>query len=227
MAITVIDREVVRENYHEQLDELTTSLVGLTARVGSALGRATQALLDADLALAEQVIADDSLIDAFTAEVEARAFELLVTQQPVAGDLRTIVTSLRIVSDLERAGDYARHVATVARRRYPASAVPAELRGVVVEMGHLAQRILTKTGSAVASRSLRLAAEVEHDDDVVDGLHKQLFGVLLDESWGGGVEAAIDVVLCGRYYERCADHAVSVARQVPFLVTGVSAVMPA
>jgi len=216
----------VRESYHEQLDELTASLVGLGARVGSAMGRATQALLDADLALAEQVIADDALIDAFTAEVETRAFELLVTQQPVAGDLRTIVTSLRIVSDLERAGDYARHVAAVARRRYPAGAVPAELRGVVVEMGQLAQRILAKTCSAVASRSIRLAIEVEQDDDLVDNLHKQLFAVLLDDEWDGGVEAAVDVVLCGRYYERCADHAVSVARQVPFLVTGISAPAP-
>jgi phosphate transport system protein len=159
-------------------------------------------------------------------DVETRAFDLLARQQPVAGDLRTIVTSLRIVSDLERAGDYAHHVAAVARRRYPAHAVPAELSGTVVEMGQLAQRILTKTGSALASRSMRLAAEVERDDDLVDALHQRLFGVLLAEGWRGGVEAAIDVVLCGRYYERCADHAVSVARRVPFLVTGAFAPSP-
>lgn len=217
----------MRDSYHEQLDELTTSLVDLTARVGGAIARATQALLDADLALAEQVIDGDEQIDALTADVEARAFDLLATQQPVAGDLRTIVTSLRIVSDLERAGDYAHHVATVARRRYPASAVPAELRDTILEMGQLAQRILAKTGSALASRSVRLAAEVERDDDVVDALHERLFSRLLADDWSGGVESAIDVVLCGRYYERCADHAVSVARRVPFLVTGSVTAAPA
>jgi phosphate transport system protein len=101
--------------------------------------------------------------------------------------------------------------------------VPAELRGTVLEMGQLAQRILTKTGSALSSRSLRLAAEVERDDDLVDALHERLFAVLLDAQWSGGVEAAIDVILCSRYYERCADHAVSVARRVPFLVEGTPA----
>jgi phosphate transport system protein len=216
----------MRDAYHDELDGLTSSLVDLASRVAGAIGRATHALLEADLTLAEQVIAGDADIDAATVDVETRAFDLLARQQPVAGDLRTIVTSLRIVSDLERAGDYAHHVAAVARRRYPAHAVPAELSGTVVEMGQLAQRILTKTGSALASRSMRLAAEVERDDDLVDALHQRLFGVLLAEGWRGGVEAAIDVVLCGRYYERCADHAVSVARRVPFLVTGAFAPSP-
>jgi phosphate transport system protein len=146
--------------------------------------------------------------------------DLLARQSPVAGDLRTVVTSLRIVADLERMGDLADHVASVARRRFPASAVPAELRGTVLEMGQVAQRIVTKAGSVIASRDLDSAKELESDDDAMDALHKRLFSTILADDWTGGVEAAIDVTLVGRYYERYADHAVSVARRVVFLVTG-------
>jgi phosphate transport system protein len=210
----------VRDAYHDQLDELTDSLVELSGLVAGAIGRATQALIDADLDLAQQVISNDDAIDAATASIEEKALDLLARQQPVARDLRAVVTSLRIVADLERAGDYATHVAEVARRRHPSSAVPPALSATVLEMGQMVQRIVQKAGSVVASRRLDLAAEMEQDDDVIDALHKRLFAVLLDESWDGGVEAAVDVILCGRYYERCADHAVSVARRVVYLITG-------
>jgi len=211
---------VVRDAYHDQLDDLTGSLVELTRLVAGAIGRATQALLDADLDLAQQVISQDAAIDARQVDIEQQAFDLLARQQPVAGDLRMIVTSLRIVADLERAGDYATHVAEVARRRHPSSAVPPALVATVLEMGQLVQRIVAKAGSVIAARDLALALEIEREDDVIDALHKQLFAVLLADNWDGGVEAAIDVTLVGRYYERCADHAVSVARRVVYLVTG-------
>jgi phosphate transport system protein len=212
--------DLVRDAYHDQLDELTQSLVKLTGLVAGAIGRATQALIDADLDLAQQVISNDAAVDAMYADIEEQALDLLARQQPVAGDLRAIVTSLRIVVDLERAGDYATHVAEVARRRHPSSAVPPQLSATILEMGQMVQRIVQKAGSVIAARDLRLAAEIEHDDDVIDALHKQLFTVLLDDRWDGGVEPAVDVILCGRYYERCADHAVSVARRVVFLITG-------
>lgn len=210
----------MRDAYRGDLDAITASLVDMTALVGSAMARATTSLLDADLALAESVIAADDQIDALYRQVEAQALELLATQSPVAGDLRTVVTSLRIVADLERMGDLADHVASVARRRYPASAVPPELRGAVLEMGQVAQRIVTKAGSVIASRDVEGARELERDDDAMDALHKRLFSVILADDWKGGVEAAIDVTLVGRYYERYADHAVSVARRVVYLVTG-------
>lgn len=138
----------------------------------------------------------------------------------VATDLRIIVTSLRMSADLERMGDHARHVAKVARLRYPASAVPPQLRATVLEMGQVAQRIVAKAGSVIAAKDVRGALELERDDDVMDGLHRALFTSLLDGTWANGVESAIDVTLCGRYYERFADHAVSVARRVVYLVTG-------
>jgi phosphate transport system protein len=210
----------VRDQYHEDLDAITDSLVEITRLAGSAINRATQALLDADLQAAETVISGDAAIDALYADIEARAMDLLARQQPVASDLRIIITSLRMVADIERMGDLALHIAKVARRRYPAAAIPAELHATVLEMGQVAQRIVAKCSSVIAGRDLTAAAELERDDDVMDDLHKKLFTVLLDPSWEGGIERAIDVTLCGRYYERFCDHAVSVARRVVYLVTG-------
>lgn len=210
----------MRDAYHEELDAITESLVDLGNLVASAMGRATTALLDADLQLAEGVIEGDEVIDDRYHDIEERAFELLARQQPVATDLRVLVTSLRMVADIERAGDLALHVAKVARRRYPLSAIPNELRSTILEMGQVAERIMVKAGDVIAGRDVAMAEELERDDDRMDDLHKALFGSILGAGWEGGVEAAIDITLVGRYYERFADHAVSVARRVVYLVTG-------
>jgi phosphate transport system protein len=210
----------VRDVYHQQLDAISNQLVEMTRLVGSAMGRATTALLDADLGLAESVIAADDQVDLIYREIEAQAYELLARQQPVASDLRVIVTSLRMSSDLERMGDLAIHVAKVSRLRFPASAVPAQLRSTILEMGQVAERIVAKAGSVIASRDVPTALELEQDDDEMDRLHRTLFVIILDDSWQHGVEAAIDMTLLSRYYERFADHAVSVARRVVYLVTG-------
>src|SRR3982751_1370849 len=179
----------VRDQYHDELDAITTSLVEITRLAGSAINRATRALLDADLQLAESVISGDAAIDQLYADIEARAMDLLARQQPVASDLRALVTSLRMVADIERMGDLALNIAKVARRRYPASAIPAPLHATVLEMGQVAQRIVTKCSSVIAGCDLQLAAELERDDDVMDDLHRRLFGVLLDPHWSGGIES--------------------------------------
>jgi phosphate transport system protein len=210
----------MRDAYHEDLDSITDQLVEMAGLVGSMMGRATTALLDADLALAEGVISADDTVDALYARVEKLALDLLARQQPVASDLRVLITSLRMVADLERMGDYAMHVAKLARRRYPDAAIPRELRSTVLEMGQVAQQIVEKAGSVIAGRDVSLALELEDDDDVMDDYQKKLFTRLLSQERRYSVEAAIDVTLCGRYYERFADHAVSVARRVVFLVTG-------
>ena len=210
----------MRETFHDELNQLGESLVELNGRVTDAMRHATTALLDADLTLAEEVISADGSVDELRDDVEAKAFDLLARQQPVARDLRTIVTSLRIVADQERMGDLALHVAKVARMRYPASAVPAELRDTIREMGEVAQRIAEKTGDVLDGKDVALAEQIEVDDDRMDTLHRRLFAILLADDWAHGVEPAIDITLIGRYYERFADHAVSVARRVIFLVTG-------
>ena len=210
----------MRDAYHEELAALTEALVEMTRLVGSAISRASTALLDADLALAESVIHADDAVDALRDDIDRRAMDLLARQQPVASDLRTIVTTLKMSADLERMGDLARHVARAARRRFPDPAVPAPLRATIVEMGQVAERLVAKAGGVIASHDVAAALEIERDDDAMDRLHRELFAALLDVSEPYGIEAAIDVTLVSRYYERFADHAVAVSRRVVFLVTG-------
>jgi len=210
----------MRDTFHDELDQIGSSLVEMTDLVGSAIRRATSALLDADLQMAEAVISADEEVDRLYHQTEQRAFDLLARQQPVALDLRVIVAGLRMVADLERMGDLAHHVAKIARMRYPAHAVPPELRSTVLEMGQTAERIVAKAGSVIADQDVAMAVELEADDDVMDALHRKLFMIVLSDSWEHGMEPAIDVTLLSRYYERFADHAVSVARRLVYLVTG-------
>ena len=144
------------------------------------------------------MIAADEQIDRLQRELDETALNLLARQQPVATDLRTIVTGMRMSADLERMGDLARHVAKVARRRYPESAVPPVLRSTILEMGQVAERIVAKAGSVIASNDLDSAIELEQDDDEMDRLHRQVFATLLDGHWDAGIEAAVDITLVGR-----------------------------
>ena len=182
--------------------------------------QATHALLTADLALAEQVIAEDNQIDEIQHALDAQTIDLMARQQPVASDLRALVVSLRMSADLERMGDLAHHVAKSARMRYPATAVPPELLLTVQEMGAAATKICKKTTEIISSRDTKMALELEKDDDEMDLLHRKLFIALLDDTWPHGIETAIDMTLIGRYYERFGDHAVSISRRVYFMVTG-------
>jgi phosphate transport system protein len=211
----------MRDNYHEQLAEVSDGLIEMSRLVGSAVSKATTALLDADLLTAEAVIAADEQVNALYHQLDDMSVQLLATQQPVATDLRAILTGLRMSSDLERVGDYAVHIAKVARRRHPASVIPVELRAIILEMGQAATRIAVKAGTVIATRDLTLAAQLLADDDTIDDLHASLFEKLLSSNFTHGVEAAIDLALLGRYYERLADHAVSVSHAVTYLVTGV------
>jgi phosphate transport system protein len=210
----------MRDAYHEELDSISDDLIEMARLVGSAMGRATTALLDADLELAESVITADAKINELHHDLENRAIDLLARQQPVATDLRIVVTSLRMSADLERCGDLARHVAKVARLRYPENAVPNDLHPTILEMGQLAQRLVAKAGRVIATKDVDAALQLEQDDDAMDALHRDLFAHLIDDRWQHGIETGVDVTLIGRYYERFADHAVSVAKRVVFLVTG-------
>jgi phosphate transport system protein len=213
----------MRDAFHDDLDAISLSLVEMSQLANTAMVRATKAILEADLAIAEEVISEDERIDNLHHDLDARTLTLLARQQPVAGDLRTIVTSIRMSSDIERMGDLAHHIAKLARMRYPACAIPPELVFIIQEMGEVAQRIMTKTTGVITSRDTLAAVELEKDDDAMDKLHRKLFEILLDDNWSHGIETAIDMTLVGRYYERYADHAVSVARRVYFLVTGTYA----
>jgi phosphate transport system protein len=210
----------VRDNYREELDDIRGCLVDMANSVGSQLAKATTALLDADVTLADLVIAADDQLDATRESIEQRCFTLLARQAPVATELRTVITAMRIASDFERMGDLAEHVAKVARMRFPDAAVPQEVRPVFLEAGHVAESLVTKVGTVIAKQDVQAALELEDDDDAMDRLHRQLFREVLSDDWPHGIETAIDITLLGRYYERFADHAVSVARRVVYLVTG-------
>jgi len=213
----------MREQFQEELDGVGATLVQMAGLVRIAMENATTALLTADLTLAEKVIADDLIIDNIQHELDARTINLIARQSPVASDLRTLVTSLRMSADLERMGDLAHHVAKAARMRYPATAVPPELSLTIEEMGRVCCKIIEKVSTVLEKRDADRALEIEKDDDEIDALHRKIIQTLLDPNWKHGVETAIDMTLLGRYYERCADHAVSIARRVYFLVTGTYA----
>jgi phosphate transport system protein len=210
----------MRDEFRADLAEISRTLVTMAGAVRAAMRRATDALLTADRAGAEQVVDRDAEIDALYRIVEDRVYAVVARQAPVASDLRAVLTALHIAGDLERMGDLADHVAHAALRRHPAAVVPPELAGVVREMGEIADLLASKIASALADLDAVAAGQLERDDDAMDDLHRQLFKVLLGPDWAHGVEAAVDIALLGRFYERYADHAVNVGGHVVFLVTG-------
>ena len=210
----------MRDSYHEQLDDILADLVQMCQKVAIAVRSSTTALLEADIHTAEQVIGDDAELDRMQADIEERAFNLLARQSPVAGELRTVVASLRMVSELERMGDLAAHVAKIARLRYPETAVPLLLRPNFVRMGDVAEKMVVTAGQTLSSRSIETAEELRNRDEEMDDLRLSQFRVMLGDSWEYGVESAIDVALLGRYYERIADHAASMGRRIIYVVTG-------
>jgi phosphate transport system protein len=210
----------MRTAYHDQLDQLSEQLGDMCGLAGAAMERATQALLQADLVLAEQVIGDHEQIVAMSARAEEAAFVLLALQAPVAGDLRSIVAAIQIVADVDRMGALALHVAKIARRRHPQHALPEEVNGYFAEMGRVAVELGNSAQEVLVTRDPEKAARISEEDDAMDDLHKHLFSVLMDREWKHGVTAAVDVTLLSRFYERFADHAVEIARRVIFQATG-------
>jgi len=214
---------LIRSVFQDELDGVSQSLVDLSNMASDAIHSATRALLEADLKVAEEVISYDEKIDLYQHDLDTRIIDIIARQQPVASDLRALVTALRMSADLERMGDLAHHIAKVARLRHPEKVVPAELHDLVNHIGSVAENISRKIPTVIETRDIEMALQLEKDDDEMDKLHRQLIGLLTNNSWNHGVEAAVDVTLLGRYYERYADHAVSVSRRVYFLVTGTFA----
>jgi phosphate transport system protein len=210
----------MRDAYTDRLDAVRDDLVRMAQLVRTAVGRATTALLEGDGAIAEEVISADAEIDALREKVERDSFELLSLQNPVAGDLRMLVASLRMVSEFERMGDLAVHVAKVARLRVPDVAVPADLVPTIARMAAVAEVMVGRTGHVIQHSDVAAARELDEVDQEIDRLRRASFRELLGAQWTHGVEPAVDIALLGRYYERIADHAVSIARRVVFLVTG-------
>ncbi|MBE7371364.1 phosphate signaling complex protein PhoU [Dermacoccus barathri] len=209
----------MRDAFHEDLDKISDQLVDMTKLVGTALERATAALLEGDRTIAESVIAADDDIDALRREVDDLAVDLLARQQPVATDLRMVVTAMHMSSDIERMGDLARHIAKVARMSAPNVAVPENLRPIIADMARVGEKLVQATGDAIGSKDVYAAVEIGRIDDEMDELHKKVFTTLLGD-WEHGMEAGVNATLLSRYYERYGDHAVAVADRIVYLVTG-------
>jgi phosphate transport system protein len=210
----------MREAYHVELEQLADILAGMSLQVADAMERATRALLEVDLGLAEQVISDDTKVDDARAQCEEQAYALLALQAPVATDLRTVLAAIHAAESLERMGDLALHVAKAARRRHPEPVLPEAVKPYFAEMGEVAVKLARQTEVVIKSKDVEAAKTLESDDDQVDDIHRHLFTVIMDRDWPHGVAAAVDVTLLGRFYERYADHAVSVAKRMIFVVTG-------
>lgn len=209
----------MRNIYHEQLDSLGKELARACGLAGRAMARATRALLEADLAEAEGVITDHREIAAVSSRAESTAVSLLALQQPVAGELRAIVSCLKLASDIDRMGGLAVHVAKIARRRHPRPVLPEPIRPLFAEMGRVAEEISTTARDVLLSGDAETGAQLRQHDDAMDDLHDRLYEQILDD-WPYGVQAGVDAALLGRFYERFADHAVEIGRRVVFEVTG-------
>lgn len=205
---------------NEQLDSLFDDLATMAGLVRVSVSDATKALLSGDVGVAERVISDDAEIDRLRENVEEKAFSLLSLQAPVAGDLRIVVAALRMVAEIERMGDLSVHVAKIARLRVPELAVPEPVQPLLARMAKVAEAMTAQVQRIIAERDAASAADLVLIDDEMDQLRRATFSAMLNEDWPHGVEAAVDLALLGRYYERIADHAVSVANRVVFVVTG-------
>src|SRR5690606_21984481 len=210
----------MREAYNVELENLATKLADMSVQVADAMERATKAMLESDLELAEQVISDDALVDDARADCEEQAYALLALQAPVATDLRIVLAAIHAAESLERMGDLALHVAKAARRRHPEPVLPEDVQPYFADMGKIVVKLARRVEQIIKTRDIEAARRLETEDDQVDDIHRHLFSVIMAKDWEHGVATAVDVTLLGRFYERYADHAVSVARRMVFVVTG-------
>ncbi len=213
--------EQMRVSYRQNLGAVVDDVVVLTNMVRVAVQRANKALLEADLSAAEGVITGDPQIDAMSEDLDTRCLNLIATEGPVAGELRTLVATIRMVGDLARMGDLAVHVAKIARMRYPEQAVPASIRPNFERLCRIAEDMTGMATAMLEKRSVSAAESMAQYDEEADELRSQQFDVILSDEWADGVQAAVDVALLGRYVERIADHAVLIASRVVFIVTGL------
>lgn len=214
-------QDEARKTFHEQLDELRVDVIRLAALTTEAIAGGTQALLDGDLAAAEHVIENDDEIDDLTHSIEDRTFFLLARQQPLATDLRFLVTIMRVGHELERSADLMVNVAKTTRRLYPHQLDP-NMRGIIGRMGAQASNQTRVAIDAFADADPSWAAALADMDDAMDELTKSLFRHILagDSGDEAAVLLAVQMALVGRHYERIADHAVTIAQRVGFMVTG-------
>ena len=210
-----------RQTFHQQLDEVKVDVARLAAMVTDVIPRGTQALLNGDLELAQSLIEHDDELDLLTLSIEERCYQLLVLQQPMASDLRVIVSALRMASEIERSGDLVSNIAKTMRRIYGDELTP-RLRGLIEQMSEEAARLYKAAIDAYLDEDDALAAAIDDMDDVLDSLQKDFIEAVIEAHEQGKIDlnAAVQLALIARYYERIGDHAVNMGERVQYLVTG-------
>lgn len=213
----------MRTHYHRELGGLFERLAGICARDRAAMADAVRALLTADLELAEQVIDDCAAVAAARGEAERAATTLLALQAPVAGELRRVVAGVQLVEELTRMNALARHVAELARMRFPEYAVPERARPLVAAMGAAADRSAGAAVAVIGGADAAAALALRDGDEAMNALHRELLALVLAPDWREGTGAAVDLTLLGRYFERFADHAARVGARAHYIATGAPA----
>ena len=210
-----------RHTFGENIGEIRSDVIQLAGLTGEAIGACTEALLGADLSAVERLIGNDTRIDTLKEQVEFRVYELFATQQPMAGDLRTLLAVLRILQEIQLTADLTVTIAKATRRLYPGQLAP-KIRGLIERMGGQASAQLSLAVDSFADADVAAAAALPDMDDVMDDLQKELFRAIFETTDGseGSIQTAVQLALVGRYYERIADHAVLVGAWTRFMVTG-------
>lgn len=207
----------MRDSLHH---DLTGELVAMSGLATTAMARATDSLVRADLTLAERVITDDAELDQRSRRCEERACRLLAQQAPVAGALRAVVAAIKAAEKIERMGDLARHIAELVRMRHPDPVLPADLVADFARMGRLAVESGRHVEAALGRRTGDCLTEQERVDDQVDEAHRTVLARIRRSDLRYPVQTSVDAALLARYFERFADQAVGVAKQLDFAVTG-------
>ena len=210
-----------RRTFAEHLDEIRADLIKIAGLTSEAIGACTQTLLDADLMAVERIIAQDATIDGLKESLEFRVYEMFATQQPMAGDLRTLLAVLRILQEIQLTADLTVTISKSTRRLYPGQLAP-RIRGLIERMGAQASVQLNLAIDAFADLEVAIASALPDMDDVMDDLQKELFRAIFESSARdeGGIQRAVQLALIGRYYERIADHAVLIGAWTRFMITG-------
>jgi phosphate transport system protein len=210
-----------RLEFHEALDALRTDVVLLGQMTTEMIGRGTAAFLQKDLGAMRNVVDSDDAVDLLALDVEERCYSLLARQNPMAGDLRLIICSLRLAMELERCADLAVNVCKGARRIFDVE-LDARMRGLIETMSNEAARMVRRATEAYYDSNEGLAAALDDFDDRLDALQTETVQWIFEASRAGQIEIreAVQLAMMCRFYERIGDHAVNMGERVVYLVSG-------
>jgi phosphate transport system protein len=212
----------MRETFHEELAQLGELLSDMCGQAASAMRLATEALLSADLATAERVLAEDAELDGLRDRCEEQAQQMLALQAPKATDLRLVLSAIYCADKIERMGDLAEHIASTTGRMHPAHVVPPELRPTFARLGDITARMAEDLVARIADPRPGVFTDLNETDHEVDELHASVLQKITSKTWQHDIPTATCLALVARFYERYADQAVSVARRVEFISTGTT-----